>query len=281
MTNERRKAELKARIVTAATAVFLRKGYAETKIIDIAREAHISPSTIYLYFEGKKQLFSSLNIPEVAQLRPEYNKRKEEITKVALTIFGERGFEGTTMDNIAEEMGFSKAALYQYCSSKEDLFFQVLQAYTHANPPSNEDLGINNDDWRKVVHNIAFSYMELSHDKDRTAFLGSVMRDSNKFPEFGAVYYEKSFSVARSNMVSFLAPLQKKGVLRPDVDLTTAVTVFFGALTSHILLYSVVNGIECDVPEEQFVDTLCGLFIRGIQMEEEPAQEKLPAAAEG
>jgi hypothetical protein len=82
-------------------------------------------------------------------------------------------------------------------------------------------------------------------------------------------------------MVSFLEPLQKKGVLRRDIDLTTAVTVFFGALTSHILLYNVVKGIECDVPEEQFVDTLCGLFIRGIQMEEEPASEELPAAAEG
>ena len=107
MTNERRKAELKAKIEAAATAVFLRKGYAEAKIIDIANEAQISPSTIYLYFDGKKQLFASLNIPEVAQLRPEYDRRREEITRGALTLVGERGFEGTTMDDIAEEMGFS------------------------------------------------------------------------------------------------------------------------------------------------------------------------------
>ncbi len=265
MTNERRKAELKARIESAATAVFLRKGYAETKIIDIAREAHISPSTIYLYFEGKKQLFSSLNIPEVAQMRPEYDRRKEEITKVALALFGAHGFEGTTMDDIAEEMGFSKAALYQYCSSKEDLFFQVLQAYTHANAPSKEEMGINNGDWKQVVRNIATSYMGLSRDKDRTAFLGSVMRDSNKFPEFGSVYYEKSFSVARSNMLSFLTPLQSSGVLRRDVDLNTAVTVFLGALTSHIILYNVVKGIDCDVPERDFIDTLCQIFVSGIE----------------
>jgi AcrR family transcriptional regulator len=273
MTNERRKAELKSRIESAATAVFLRKGYAEPKIIDIAREAHISPSTIYLYFEGKKQLFSSLNIPEVAQLRPEYDRRKEEITRVALSIFGERGFEGTTMDNIAEEMGFSKAALYQYCSSKEDLFFQVLQAYTHANPPSLSDLGINNDDdWKSVVRRIASSYMELSHDKNRTAFLGSVMRDSNKFPEFGAAYYERSFAVARKNMVSFLVPLQEAGIIRSDLSLNVAVTVFFGALTSHILLYNVVQGIECDIPQEAFTNTLCTLFIDGIE-EKNPEPE--------
>jgi AcrR family transcriptional regulator len=265
MTNERRKAELKAKIQAAATTVFLKKGYTETKIIDIAREAHISPSTIYLYFEGKKQLFASLNIPEVAQMRPEYDRRREEITQVALTLFGERGFEGTTMDDIAEEMGFSKAALYQYCSSKEDLFFQVLQAYTHANVPSPEVTGVDAGDWRQSVHNVAISYMALSHDKQRTAFLGSVMRDSNKFPEFGSVYYERSFCASRDSMMNFLRTVQQQGEIREDVDLNTAVTVFFGALTSHIILYNVVRGIECDVPESDFVDSLCEMFIAGVE----------------
>lgn len=269
MTNERRKAELKAKIEAAATAVFLRKGYAETKIIDIANEAQISPSTIYLYFDGKKQLFSSLNIPEVAQLRPEYDRRREEITRVALTLFGQRGFEGTTMDDIAEEMGFSKAALYQYCSSKEDLFFQVLQLYTHATPPTPKDLGLESGDWRKVVRNIAVSYMEIAHDPHRNAFLGSVMRDSNKFPEFGSVYYERSFCTARRNMVTSLREFQEKGEIRRDIDLTVAVTAFFGALTSHTLLYSIVKGIACDVPEDDFVKAEVDIFIRGIEAREE------------
>ena len=106
----------------AATTVFLRKGYAEAKIIDIANEAQISPSTIYLYFDGKKQLFASLNIPEVAQLRPNTAAR-EEITRVALTLFGERDSRERPWMISRGGNGFFKAALYQYCASKEDLFF--------------------------------------------------------------------------------------------------------------------------------------------------------------
>ena len=172
MNNEHRKAGLKAKIEAAATAVFLRKGYSETKIIDIANEAHISPSTIYLYFDGKKQLFNALNIPEVARMRPEFDRRREEITRVALRLFGEQGFEDTTMDDIAREIGFSKAALYQYCSSKEDLFFQVLQLYTHAIPPEEAVAGANCADWRQAIHNVAESYMAIARDSDRAAFLG-------------------------------------------------------------------------------------------------------------
>lgn len=265
MNNERRKAGLKAKIEAAATAVFLRKGYSETKIIDIANEAHISPSTIYLYFDGKKQLFNALNIPEVARMRPEFDRRREEITRVALTLFGSRGFEDTTMDDIAREIGFSKAALYQYCSSKEDLFFQVLQLYTHATPPEDAVAGANIDDWRQAIHNIAESYMAISRDPDRAAFMGSVIRDSHKFPEFGTAYYEKSFCTARNNIMAFLERLQQEGKIRDDLDIKTAVTSFLGTLTSYTILFDTIKGIPREISEEDFIRTTTDTFIRGIE----------------
>ena len=47
----------KALIVKVARDVFMEKGYKETKITDIAKAAGVSPATIYLYFDGKKDLF--------------------------------------------------------------------------------------------------------------------------------------------------------------------------------------------------------------------------------
>ena len=273
MNNERRKAGLKAKIKAAATAVFLRKGYSETKIIDIANEANISPSTIYLYFDGKKQLFNALNIPEVARMRPEFDRRREDITRVALALFGERGFEDTTMDDIARKVGFSKAALYQYCSSKEDLFFQVLQLYTHAIPPDDVVEGANCADWKKAVHNVAESYMAISRDPDRAAFLGSVIRDSHKFPEFGAVYYEKSFCTARRNFSEFVSRLQREGIVRADLDVDVAVTAFFGSLTSYTIFYDTIRGIPKDVDEDKFIDTIADMFIRGVEAQPEEKKE--------
>lgn len=265
MTNELRKAELRARIQAAATSVFLKKGYAETKISDIAAQAKISPSTIYLYFNGKKDLFNSLDIPQAAGLRPEFERKKEAITRVALSLFGERGFEGTTMDDIAEKVGFSKAALYQYCSSKEDLFLQVLRLYTHAIPPAPDTIGGDTDDWRTVTRNVARTYMDLSRDPDRTAFLGSVIRDSNKFPDFGATYYEQSFCTARGSFLGYLHRQQKKGNIRKDIDLTAKVTSFFCALTGYMILFNVVGGMVCDVDQETFIDQTVDTMIRGLE----------------
>ncbi len=266
MNKESRKNNQKSRIQAAATALFLEKGYNETKIKDIARSAHISPSTIYLYYEDKKQLFLSLNIPEAADRRPEHERRREEINRAALNFFGESGYEATKMGDIADALGVAKSSLYQYCSSKEELYFQVLEAYIHGNPPSRESLGIGEGDWKQVVRNIAATYMDISQDPQRVAFLGAVIRDSNKFPEFGKVYYEQSFGVARDNMVAYLRPLQEDGLLREEVDLNHAVTMFFGALTSYMLMFHVIQGADCDVPEKAYTGQLCDIFIRGIEM---------------
>ena len=229
------------------------------------------------YFDGKKQLFNALNIPEVARMRPEFDRRREEINRVALRLFGERGFEDTTMDDIAREIGFSKAALYQYCSSKEDLFYQVLQLYTHAMPPEEAVAGANCADWRQAVHNVAESYMAISRDSDRAAFLGSVIRDSHKFPEFGEAYYEKSFCTARKNFSEFLTRLQQQGTIRADLDVKVAVTAFFGSLTSYTILFDTIKGIPRDVEENAFIHTTADIFIRGIETEHEAPQ---PEAAE-
>ena len=272
MSSEQRKEEQRLRIEEAAAALFRKHGYAETKIKDIAKAAHISPSTIYLYYEDKKHLFQSLNIPEAENRRPELEKRMEAINSTALTFFGENGFEATKMGDISDALGVAKSSLYQYCSSKEDLYFRVLEAYIHGNPPSKELLGINEDDWRKVVHNIAETYMEMSHDPGCMAFLGAVIRDSNKFPEFGKAYYEQSFGVARENMVSFLQPLQQSGQIRQDVDLHAASTVFFGALTSYMLIFHVIRGVDKDISEQDFIAQLCDIFIRGLEAPASTAQ---------
>ena len=51
--------------------------------------------------------------------------RMSEIYRKALDLFITRGYNGTSMSMIAKALGMSKANLYHYCSSKEDLFYKI------------------------------------------------------------------------------------------------------------------------------------------------------------
>jgi AcrR family transcriptional regulator len=58
--------------------------------------------------------------------RPQHSERRELLLGVAKKIFAERGFQSTTMDDIAKEAGFTKPILYQYFESKIDLYHEIV-----------------------------------------------------------------------------------------------------------------------------------------------------------
>ena len=56
----------------------------------------------------------------------ERERKSNEIIDVAEEIFSLKGFNKTTMDDIAVELELTKPALYRYFQSKEDLYFAVV-----------------------------------------------------------------------------------------------------------------------------------------------------------
>lgn len=56
-------------ILDAATALFLRKGYAGTSMDDIAREAAVSKQTVYQHFSDKEQLFADIVLATTDQVQ--------------------------------------------------------------------------------------------------------------------------------------------------------------------------------------------------------------------
>jgi AcrR family transcriptional regulator len=68
---QRRKDARPEEIIRAALEVFADRGYAATKLEDVARKAGVTKGTIYLYFENKEALFKALIrqtiVPVIAQ----------------------------------------------------------------------------------------------------------------------------------------------------------------------------------------------------------------------
>ncbi|MCI9887048.1 TetR/AcrR family transcriptional regulator [Micrococcales bacterium 31B] len=54
---------------------------------------------------------------------------RERAMNIAMRNFTERGYDATSMREIAEELGVSKAALYYHFTSKEDIVRSLLDGY--------------------------------------------------------------------------------------------------------------------------------------------------------
>jgi TetR/AcrR family fatty acid metabolism transcriptional regulator len=87
-------------IVDAALKVFSRKGYADTRMADIAREADMSYGLVYHYFENKEKLFDAIveewwtgfyNELEGLQKRPVPTEEKlVGIIRYILSVYGSK-----------------------------------------------------------------------------------------------------------------------------------------------------------------------------------------------
>src|ERR671933_1037137 len=51
--------------------------------------------------------------------------RREELTRIAARLFAEKGYQGTSLADLADELGMQKPSLYHHIASKEDLLWEV------------------------------------------------------------------------------------------------------------------------------------------------------------
>ncbi len=58
--------------------------------------------------------------------RPRGNGRREQIIDVATGLFRQKGYHATSLDDIADAIGFTKPAIYYYFKSKDDILFAII-----------------------------------------------------------------------------------------------------------------------------------------------------------
>lgn len=52
---------------------------------------------------------------------------KERFLDIALELFAQNGYLGTSMSDIAKQLGFTKAALYKHYASKQEILDQIVE----------------------------------------------------------------------------------------------------------------------------------------------------------
>ena len=175
---------------------------------------------------------------------PEYKKMaKIKIIQAAYQVFSENGYHPSKMDEIAREVGVSKATLYSYFKSKEDLlkmisistsqrlneiFQKSLEGQNSLEPF--EELYNNMEEFQGSLH-LNFEILSLSsHDKN--------------IREIGRNIYDEKIDVFQV----FLENLQSKGIIRDDIDARTLARLV-AALYTDIAMQLVMGFDKSEVRE--------------------------------
>src|SRR5437660_10309404 len=54
-------------------------------------------------------------------------RRREELIAVACRVFAAKGFDGASLQDIADEFGVLKGSLFHYIQSKDELLYEIIR----------------------------------------------------------------------------------------------------------------------------------------------------------
>jgi AcrR family transcriptional regulator len=113
-------------------------------------------------------------------MRVKTDARRRAIIDAAWAVFKESGFERTTMSEISDRVGGSKATLYSYFKSKDDLFAAALEQVIRERSEEMFARLTGAGDLRTRLFEFANSYMEVRLSRDMIGVSRALMLEAER-----------------------------------------------------------------------------------------------------
>ena len=157
----------------------------------------------------------------------------DSVTDVAFRIFAERGYDATSMDDVARAAGITKASVYHHVASKEALLARGLERALTALFAVLEEpaarTGTAGERLAAIVARVAEVTMSM---RAEVSVLFRVR--GNSATELHAMERRRAFDAAVTELVE---QAQREGSVRSDVEAGLLVRLIFGMSNSLIEWY--------------------------------------------
>lgn len=152
----------------------------------------------------------------------------ERLLGVALKLFAEKGFEGTSVQDVVAAAGVTKGAMYHYFGSKDDLLYEIYGRVLRMQTDRLEKAAAHEGPVEERLHAAAADVVvtTIENLESTTIFFRSLHQLSE----------EKQKAVRRERRrchQTFRAMIeegQASGVFRDDLDADLIVDYFFGSV---------------------------------------------------
>jgi AcrR family transcriptional regulator len=192
----------------------------------------------------------------------EYKARRDELIRVAATVFKEKGYEAATLNDVAERFGADRASLYYYVASKQELFQEAVRGVLDANVEAAEAIleseGDARDKLRRLVErlitsyeeNYPYTYVYIQEDmrkvaSDKSPWARQMARQTRRFE-----------SITRE----LIAHGVEDGTFRDDVRIDLAANALFGMLNWTHRWFKPGRQVNA----ADMADAFCAIFFDGM-----------------
>src|ERR1700712_2862644 len=203
------------------------------------------------------------------QTKPRWTRRKEarpqELLAAALTVFVERGYAATRLDDVATLAGVSKGTLYLYFPSKEDLFRAVVRAnllpvLDEAEQAIDTFQGHSADLMREFI----LGWWQRIGNTSLSGLTKLMMAESGNFPEVAKFYHDEIISRSDALVIRMLERGMRRGEFR-RVDATRVHMVIVAPVLMLTLWKHSFDQYRAEpIPVADYLATVVDMMMHGL-----------------
>ncbi|MCB1887185.1 MAG: TetR/AcrR family transcriptional regulator [Rhodocyclaceae bacterium] len=194
--------------------------------------------------------------------------RPGELTAAALSLFAEKGYAATRLEEVAARAGVSKGTLYLYFDSKEALFKAVItEGILPVMEQGEATFEALRDEPDRLLKAILAGWWEMIGSTELAGVPKLMIAEARNFPELARFYYEEVISRGRALVEGALRLGIEQGLFRP-VDVPATVQV----LMAPLILLSIwrTSFAVCDADAcrpEKYLPAYFDLMLSGLRVQ--------------
>jgi len=188
--------------------------------------------------------------------RPGYDV--DSLLAVAVKVFNEKGYDGTSMEELSHRLGRTKSAIYHHVSGKEELLRLVLDRALDALFAVTDERAFHTGRAiERLEYLVRRSVLVLADELPYVTLLLRVR--GNTKVERRALARRRKFDRIVSDLV---AEAEAEGDVRPDVDPAITARLLFGTVNSLIEWYR-PRGEQA---ARELADAVCTIAFGGLRV---------------
>lgn len=185
--------------------------------------------------------------------------KKQSIYETAAKLFGEKGFEGTSLDEVAEKAGVAKGTIFYHFQSKEELFSALIKEGIEVLSQdiariNSKNVGID----KKLNLLIECHFDFFKKHRDMCLMLLGQMG-------YFQTRWQKSVKIIRdsyiSNMEKIIAQAKEEGVIDKSLDTESLIISFFSVFVVTSIDWTIFHP---KLPQKQMTATIKTMLKSGI-----------------
>lgn len=188
--------------------------------------------------------------------RQHAEERREQILDAALHIFSEKGFAGTSIREIAREVGVTEGLLYHYFESKEQLLHACWKERSWQAHLERILAGAEGKPLSDVLRDLIGDFLATLREHGPKVRMCAIEMQRN--PEMAAEHRQR-ISISQTMICDFLRSRQASGEIRATADVEAAAGLFMGSAYSLFLLFG-------ESPDDEWNRYVDGMVQNGIDI---------------